>query len=165
MVESARHRADGGSPAISEGAERLLAPATQSHLATYLRDPWSGNEEAIDFGMVDLIEQLWRLGIRTRFCCQGDPGELAYVHFPGSTESGLLVAALADQFDGYLGVGPRFERNSRRRWQWETYPSRRDAAGVNWPLPVTLYLPLEDVEMIAQYLSERVWVPLPRDPA
>jgi len=40
------------------------------HKQTYIVCPWSGEEVGIDEDIVELMKELWRLGIRTTTCCQ-----------------------------------------------------------------------------------------------
>lgn len=40
------------------------------HKQVYITCPWNDQEVGIDEGIVELIRELWRLGIRTTTCCQ-----------------------------------------------------------------------------------------------
>jgi hypothetical protein len=40
------------------------------HKQVYINCPWSGEETGIDEDIVELMKELWRLGIKTTTCCQ-----------------------------------------------------------------------------------------------
>lgn len=129
----------------------------QHHAHETLVDPWSGASVAVDRAMVGLVRQLWRHDVRTRYCCQADPGELAYVSVRDAPDAQRLVALLADRFGQQVGVAspadrPRGSISRYRRWQWEVRPW---LDGGRWRLGVALFLPLEDVIEVERHLAGR----------
>ena len=128
----------------------------QHHPHETMVDPWSGTEAVVDRGMAGLVRQLWRHGVRTRYCCQAEPGELAYVSVHDAPDAQRLVALLADRFGVQVGVSsaagrPAGSVSRHRRWQWAVRPW--DDAG-RWRLSLALFLPFEDVAEVERHLAD-----------
>jgi hypothetical protein len=112
----------------------------------------------IDVAITPLIEELWRLGFTTRYCCQGDdtaaaPGRagwqhLAYITF-GSLVEAHLFAALAGPF--------AWDRRTHRRRHSER-PDRTDRWTWDWTVEAnTVRFPARDIPRATAALSKYRW--------
>lgn len=74
-----------------------VTTAKTPHPTTELRHPPTGQMVEIDERLVPLIDALWRAGIDTRHCCQGNPGSLqymAYIEFTSAHAIDFVAAAI-----------------------------------------------------------------------
>lgn len=129
----------------------------QHHVSYVLVDPWTGDCCAIDAELVDLITQLWRLGVRTRYCCQGEPGDLASVTIYDAESATRLVGLLGYSHARQLGSrvgwdGVRRPRHTDPRWRWGVRPWSPGPG--EWLLQMTLYMPVEDARAAARHLAK-----------
>jgi hypothetical protein len=99
------------------------------HATVALRLPGAHDRSIrIDRGIAPLIESLWKLGLRTQWCCQGDADDhRAYITFASKSE--------ARWFCDIAG------RNAKPRRLW----------------PETVDFPDADIPRIAALLVRRAW--------
>jgi hypothetical protein len=63
------------------------------HPAVKLRPPNPDPRVEIDAGIAGLIRECWRLGLQTRYCCQGDADREAYIMFTAAWQAILFAGA------------------------------------------------------------------------
>ena len=66
---------------------------SEVRLATTHRQVTASNGVDVDEGLRDLLEAVWRKGMRTEFSCQGDHGGLAHICFAGVDDARRFMNA------------------------------------------------------------------------
>jgi hypothetical protein len=90
----------------------------------------------IDAGIAGLIRECWRLGLKTRYCCQGDATAddatgLAYIAF-ADLRSAALFAALAGPMswsERTHKIRDRETHHRREPWRWAWWQWALDQLG------------------------------------
>jgi hypothetical protein len=126
-------RADRPAPA-HRWSHLAMTFSGRDHPAVKIMPPDPDPRVEIDVRMVGLILECWRLGLATRFCCQGDPHLEAYITF-GAPWQALLFAAAA----GPMAWDTRTHRRREREnppgepWRWSWWRWTLEGATVRFP--------------------------------
>lgn len=101
----------------------------------------------IDVRMVALVQTCWARGLHTRFCCQGNLGEEAYVAFETGWAAGafLSCAGPAAWSKNTIALVQRSGREPTYDW--------RMASGI----PTAVYFPCADIGRATRALASQVW--------
>jgi hypothetical protein len=154
------------------------SPYENMHVATRVVDPWTRRSFEVDDFLLPLIEQLWRLGIRTVSSCEDYNRRtgLSWIVFHGPHDAIRFAALLSPRWDDQLGttiqrMAPAPWMSAQERgadcWQWGVQPQAptchcgrsecRKCAGsqrpVPWSLSVSVWLPREDVGPVTETLA------------